>query len=378
MQKSKAKVILISQFPLPYSQIASWPTMYNYLLEKDTNQIDYIISPKAEEKSKNISYQVLRGISFFDKLKGKFLNRNHRYSSYTEALDKVINKNEKYIIHIIDNSGIVIPINAYLKGKHKRADFFIQYCFHGYLPIVSKDISQSFFNGIDEVVFLTKLAYSEFKNFYNECNFKARVINNGVNTELFKTISNEEKLALRKEFNFSADEVIFMWCSQDRPKKGLHIVLEAFERVYKQEKNIKLIIVGVDREIDREGVKVIGRVQNSELPKYYQLSDVYLFSSLCKEGFGIVLAEALNCDCYCIASNQGGIPEVLNFGEYGVIIENPNFVDDWVHEMKKSIHILGTKGANPFSNKIPKNIYDIEDWCDNVNIAMQDAKESLN
>ena len=378
MQKNKAKVILISQFPLPYAKIASWPNMYNYLLKKKLHHIDYIICPKNVEKSKNISYQVLRETTFLDKLKGKFLNKNYRYSCYTEALDKIITNNEKYVIQIIDNSGIVVPINAYLKSKHNRADFFIQYCFHGFLPIVSKQISQSFFGGIDEVIFLTKLAYTEFKNFYSECNFKARVISNGVNTNLFKPITVKEKTTLRKEFDYGNDEVIFMWCSQDRPKKGLHIILEAFDEVYKEHKNIKLIIVGIEREIHKEGVVVIGRVNNNELPKYYQMSDVYLFPSLCKEGFGIVLAEALNCGCYCIASHQGGIPEVLKYGDYGVIIENPNFIEDWVDEMKRAIAIFSTKGNNPYAKLIPQQVYNIEDWSHNINNSIENAKTSLN
>jgi glycosyltransferase involved in cell wall biosynthesis len=56
-----------------------------------------------------------------------------------------------------------------------------------------------------------------------------------------------------------------------------------------------------------------------EITNWLNISNFrFLFiSSLWKEGFVIVLAEALKSSCYCIASNQGGIHEVLQFGKIG-------------------------------------------------------------
>lgn len=117
---------------------------------------------------------------------------------------------------------------------------------------------------------------------------------------------------------------------------------------------------------------------NAELPKYYQISDFYLFSTLCKEGFGIVLAEALKCGCYCIASNQGGVPEVLDHGNYGKIIENPNFIDEWVEVIKESMMELEqNNGVNPFYREDYDKLYDLDDWCDKMNAKIEDAKFNL-
>jgi glycosyltransferase involved in cell wall biosynthesis len=373
----KTEVILISQYPLPYSKTASWTNMYNYLLFKTSHKFNHIICPIVEKQVTNVSYQILRDVTMSDKIKNKLINHKSRYANYLEALDNIIKSDTKYIIHIIDNSGVVLPFDSHLKEKYNRDDFYIQYYYQGYAPLFSRKRGHPFLYAIDELFFLTNLSYKAYLNYYDDCTFKTRVLPNAADSDKFKIISPSLKIKYRAELNIHEDETVFMWCSQDRPKKGLHIVLEAFNKVYSKNEKTKLLIVGVNREINQGGVTVIGRVPNNELPKY-QISDVYLFPSLWKEGFGIVLAEALKCGCYCIASKQGGIPEVMNYGEYGVLIENPNFVNEWVDEMFMAIDIFKTEEKNPYLKSIPENLYDIEDWSKKINLYIEEAKTSLN
>lgn len=372
------KVILISQFPLPYNKIASWTNMYNYLLSNSNHYFDYILCPDVQKKDKDTTYSILRNVSFYDKIKAKFLDSSHRYSNYLEALESIIEGDTKYILHIIDNSGVVLPIHRYLKNNYDRNNFYLQYYYQGFAPLFSRRNGQPFLYAIDEFFFLTHLAYKEYLNYYDDCTFRVRIMNNATDSRIFKGASEIEKKNIRSKYTIGNTSFVFMWCSQDRAKKGLHIVLEAFEIIHKRNQNSILLVVGINRAINQEGVIVIGRVPNNELPKYYQMSDVYLFPSLWKEGFGIVLAEALKCGCYAIASNQGGIPEVLNNGKYGVLIEWPNVVEEWVKEMERAIEIFKTNKGNPYLDTIPHNLYDVEDWCEQINLSIEEAKLFLN
>ncbi len=372
------KTIIICQIPLPYSKIASWSNMYNYLLEETTHSFDYIICPKGEVKAKNVIYEYVREITVKDKIKNKLVDDTSRFNNYMEALDRIINLNleTKFILHIIDNSGIVVPLDTHLKNANIRENFYIQYYYQGFAPLFPKKKADPFLYAIDELFFLTALSYNEYKNFYDDCTFRAKIVHNATNSKLFKRVSSEEKEKLREAQGIKQDEFVFMWCSQDRPKKGLHLILDAYKRVYKNHKGkIKLLIIGINRTIDQEGVEVVGRVPNKELAKYYQMSDVYLFPSLWKEGFGIVLAEALKCGTYCIASKQGGIPEVIGDGKYGVLIENPNMINEWVDEMEKAIHVIrNNKGINPYLDVISERIYDVDDWASKINKYINEVK----
>ncbi|WP_271855511.1 glycosyltransferase family 4 protein [Patiriisocius marinus] len=369
------KTILISKPALPYSKIASWSNMYNYLLLEKEHPFDYIICRKGDIEADNVIYNYRREPKLIDKVKMKFVDKQKKYSNYIESLEQIIEPNTKYILHIIDNSGIVEPIDKYLKKSHNRANFYIQYYYQGFGPLFKKEKATPFLYAIDEMFFLTELSYKAYKDFYSDTTYRARVLHNATNSNRFKRISKEQKTEIRMAQGQSKDDFIFMWCSQDRPKKGLHIVLEAFRTVKKQHPKAKLLVIGITKDINQDGVEVIGRVPNNELSKFYQMADVYVFPSLWKEGFGIVLAEALKCGCYCIASAQGGIPEVMGYGKYGVLIDNPNMVHNWVNEMNLSIEKL-TNG-NPFLTQIPEDIYDVDAWSVKLGEYINEAKIAL-
>ena len=372
------KTILILTAPMPYSKIGSWTTMYNYYLQMGNHQIDYLVCPKPDVPSfEDITYSYVKSPNFFSKVKSK-LKLTHRLQHYFLALDTIIIPNQKYIIQIVDNSGIVLPLNHYLKKNHKISNFYIQYFYHGFTPIISNPHEKKFFDSVTEMVFLTKLSYRAYLNHYDEFTCRASVLHNGTNSNFFFKLNKETKDLQKKEMGITK-KLIFIWCSQDRPKKGLDLTLQFWKKIYEKYPNeLELLVVGIDKQIKQDGVTVIGRVSNNELAKYYQISDFYLFPTLWKEGFGIVLAEALKCGCYCIASSQGGVPEVLDFGKLGKLVENPNFVNEWVKAVQDSIEEYVANGyQNPYYKTNFDQLYDLDQWSDRMNVLLHEAKESF-
>lgn len=372
------KIILISQSSLPYSKIGSWTTMYNYYLQTGNHQIDYLVCPMSNVPLFNdISYSFVKPTTFFAKVKSK-LKLEHRFQNYLYALDKIIQPNQKYIIQIVDNSGIVLPLNHYLTTKHTIENFYIQYYYHGFAPIIANPCEKKFFGSINEMIFLTKISYKSYLDFYNDFTCKASVLNNAIDSKLFFKLDKSARENLKLLMGFKT-KMIFIWCSQDRPKKGLDFILQVWKKIYdKYGSEVELLIVGASREREYLGVNFVGRVPNDELAQYYQIADFYLFPTLWKEGFGIVLAEALKCGCYCIASNQGGVPEVLQFGKLGKLIENPNFIHEWIFAIEEGIEIyIQNNYNNPYSKFIDDDLYDLDNWSKEMNFLIQDSKYNL-
>ncbi|MCY1382045.1 hypothetical protein D9M69_700260 [compost metagenome] len=83
------------------------------------------------------------------------------------------------------------------------------------------------------------------------------------------------------------------------------------------------------------------------------------------------LIEALHCGCYCIASALGGVPEVLQNGKLGRLIENPHFISEW----KEAIEEFLSKSSSYPS--IPKELYSKETWSQGMEERIFDAKKSL-
>lgn len=361
-----SKVILISQVSLPYSKMGSWTTMYNNYLEND-HKINYIICPETEKRYNSVQYHFAK-LTFFDNVWRSVFKRKNL--QYLRALDKIIKPNEKYIIQIIDNYGMVKPVHDYLVSQRKRGSCYIQFFYHGFAPYIKSNSGPDFYEVLDELIVLTNDCYKEYKKTINvlPCHFS--ILHNGIDTKKFKKPSVLEREDLRTKFNLR-DKKVFVWCSQDRPKKGLHIILEAWKNIYNFEKNILLLIIGCEREAEIPGVRFLGRIPNDELSKYLKASDCYLFSTLCQEGFGLSLIEALHCGNYCIASAMGGVPEVLQYGKLGKLIENPHFISDWVYAINDYLE-------NKFEIlEINENLYSVKSWRNGMNEIIEDAKFRL-
>jgi glycosyltransferase involved in cell wall biosynthesis len=351
--------------------------MYNYLLRQSSNPIDIIVCPEGNENAPNAMYVRLGNPTLISKIKNKTVGKG-RFDHYFEALKKVLKDDEKYIIHSIDNSGLMIPLNTFLSENFDRKNFYLLYYYQGFDVLYKDDRAQPFLHAIDELLFLTKASYQYFKNVYNELPMRCNVLYNATNSKQFYKLNILEKEGLKKELGFNS-KLTFIWCSQDRQKKGLHIILDVWKRIYNgNPQEMQLLIVGLNREIVQDGVMNIGRVTNDQVAKYFQISDFYLFPSLWKEGFGIVLAEALKCGCYVIASNQGGISEVLGNGAYGKLVENPNFIQEWIEAITASIEeYIANDYQNKFYHVHFKQLYDLDTWAEQLSQIINEAKINL-
>ncbi|MEO6176121.1 MAG: glycosyltransferase family 4 protein [Flavobacterium circumlabens] len=357
------KVILISQSPLPFAKIGSWTTLYKNYLEHN-HKIDCIVCPEPEHLFEGIQYSFTQ-LTFWHKLQRKFLKRKN--PEYFQALDKIIVPGQKYIIQIVDNYGMVKALNKYLIAKGIDKQCYIQFFYHGFAPFVKSGSGHDFYEIIDEIIVLTKASYEAHKKSINILPGHFSVLNNGIDTKRFKKVSETEKIKLKEQLGFG-DKKVFIWCSQDRPKKGLHLILELWQKKYSLEDNIQLVVIGCDPRPKMEGVVFLGKIPNDELPKYYQASDCYLFPTLCQEGFGMSLIEALHCGNYCIASAMGGVPEVLQHGKLGKLIENPHFIAEWETAIDE---FLGGSTKLP---EVPDELYAMEDWNIKMNQIINQAK----
>lgn len=119
--------------------------------------------------------------------------------------------------------------------------------------------------------------------------------------------------------------------------KGMDLIVPAFAEVHKLHPEVRLIIVGdgslkelmLQQAQDLCVSKCIewaGRQPQSELSKWYGKMDVVLMPSR-SEGFGLTAIEAMVNGCVMIASNTGGLSEIVKDGEVGLLHEVGNYHD---------------------------------------------------
>lgn len=73
-------------------------------------------------------------------------------------------------------------------------------------------------------------------------------------------------------------------------------------------------------------VTLLGHIPNDLTPLYYEIADIYVQPSIIDnegntEGLGVTLLEAMSCGTPCIASKVGGIPDIVQDGENGFLVD---------------------------------------------------------
>lgn len=150
------------------------------------------------------------------------------------------------------------------------------------------------------------------------------VIPNFVDTTVYK---REPCEALSRQLG-SKDEFVLMHISNFRPVKRVQDCVRILAEV-RRSVNARLVLVGdgpersdverLVREMDlMQHVTFLGK--QSALPEILAMADVFLLPSQ-QESFGLSALEAMACEVPVIATNIGGIPEVVRHGETGYVAE---------------------------------------------------------
>lgn len=118
--------------------------------------------------------------------------------------------------------------------------------------------------------------------------------------------------------SFGNQQLLFN--GSDFYRKGGDLVLAAFEQVRKVLPNAKLVVVGKKLLKQQEGVENPGHVSRSTLKDLFLTSDLVIATAQC-DPFPRFVMEAMNYGVPCIVSNQDGMPEVVDQGVNGVVLD---------------------------------------------------------
>jgi glycosyltransferase involved in cell wall biosynthesis len=226
--------------------------------------------------------------------------------------------------------------------------------------------------GLENKGFLRKLAYTRaklciaaslaIKTYFEEIGAKRiEVIPNGIHLDMFKELDRKN---IREKLGFK-DNFIVMTVARLEKVKGIKCLVKAANILNKKYKmpNIKYIIIGdgserknledLVRELGLDG-KVIfyGQISNDRIPEYLAAADCFVLPSL-KEGFGIVILEAMASSLPVVASAVGGILDIIEDRKNGILTEPrapeeiaeavytiysyPEIADDFVKKAKEDL-----------------------------------------
>lgn len=188
-----------------------------------------------------------------------------------------------------------------------------------YLPITRFSIEQS--DGVTAISnYLRDRTVKEF-----EVENEIKVIHNFVNCDLYRRDPNA---ADDRGIYAKPDERILVHLSNFRPVKRVQDVVEIFDRVQKKVPS-KLLMIGdgpdrstaewlAKKKKIQDKVIFLGKADNihQKLP----VADLMLMPSEL-ESFGLAALEGMACKVPAIATNVGGVPELIDHGQNGYLAE---------------------------------------------------------
>jgi glycosyltransferase involved in cell wall biosynthesis len=157
-----------------------------------------------------------------------------------------------------------------------------------------------------------------------EAPIDARVVPNGVDTRVF---SPGDKAHARAELGLPMDRTIVAFAArspEDNPFKDFATLTAALEAVAADgdADGILLLALGGRREVTHLGaaeVRMVPFVDDpARMARFYRAADLYVHAARA-ENFPLTVLEAMACGTPVVASDVGGIPEIVVDGECGLL-----------------------------------------------------------
>lgn len=196
-------------------------------------------------------------------------------------------------------------------------------------------LGQFILRSYTRLVFLHQRLLEQTRTLLHQRMPPAEVIPFGVDLSLFKRVDASE---LRQQLGIAPHEKVIIFAGRLVLVKRVDLVIELTRRLRADGLPVRTVIIGGGRwgnpateqhlhDLARplgDAVLFVGPQPQHELHRWYSLADVMVLPSR-SEGFPNVLSEAGACQLPCVASDVGGVREIIAHGDTGFVVAPDDF-----------------------------------------------------
>lgn len=357
------KICIITQCSLPV------PTVKGGAVE---TLVEYIIS--QNEIRNKYKFTI---ISIYDdkafELSKKYLNTKF---IWVQKKKQIINKWLMILYKILKHLGIYIPFSLEFKEALKVIKNLDKHDLYIYesgpttqIPALSKIVSKEklvvhlHWDGMGNIkkdkCFSYLLPVSDYigkcwQTSTNCSDKKIKPLYNCANRDYFtKKLTEVEKNNLKQKLNISIKNKIVLFIGRIVEEKGIKELIEAFNLI--KNTNVTLLIIGsanfgaqtctnyekkIENIIKKSSKSIIftGFVHQTELYKYYNISNVVVMPSLFQDPAPLVSIEAQSSGTPLIATDVGGISEYADKEGVILIKKDDNLIENLANAMEEILN----------------------------------------
>ena len=237
-------------------------------------------------------------------------------------------------------------------------------------PSASPEVARSILNEVTAIPTTSAFLGSTITRRYREGNGKIYPTHSGVDLDTFVPSWTEKGKRLRREVRNElglGDRPMLLFVGRLNVTKGLHVILRAMPQVISKHPDVQLLVIGGrwfgNNEKDKyvrivhnvaspwkENIKFLGWISYPKVARYFPAADLFVSAAQWEEPIGRVHCEAMAAGLPIIATNRGGIGEVVRDGINGILIndyEDPQPFAQVIGQLlgqPKRCRIFGEKG----------------------------------
>jgi glycosyltransferase involved in cell wall biosynthesis len=210
---------------------------------------------------------------------------------------------------------------------------------------------------------------------------KVKVIHNGVDLNRFRPLP-KIKDTMRQKLGIPQDAKVVLTVRRLVYKNGVDTLIDGANIAVKKNPKIVFLVVGkgpdmssVQMQIKQLGIegnfRLTGFVPDEDLPLYYNTADLFALPSKSGEGLPLVALEAMACGLPVIATNVGGIKEIM-VNDYGKLVP-PNNPD----ALAKAILDFSEIDFTPYQSELRNMVEEKHSWDKNVERLIEIYEELI-
>jgi glycosyltransferase involved in cell wall biosynthesis len=304
--------------------------------------------------NKQINFLNLRGSHDEDVSK---ISKISRILKYYRRLIKYTTKTSNRVFHVqwlrfYFFEGVILNRIFQFLGKK------VVYTVHDVLPHSKETpkmrrLFKKVYNIADHLVCHTEYIKQRLEQEFNIPGNKISVVKHGVyNVNLNEALNKEN---CRQALQLNAEDIVLLFFGYITEYKGIPLLIEAFNQLEKEHKNIKLLIAG---KVSQEYQEIFSEIKNSikskhirittkylkdaEVEQHYKASDMVILPYLEASQSGVMFISYAYGKPV-IAPNFGGFPFDIELEKTGLLFEKQN-TSDLAQQISKAISIFCKNG----------------------------------
>lgn len=268
------------------------------------------------------------------------------FTDFRDAL--FCSSNKPIIANVNDTYTMKLESLAYYKRHY--FDWAARYLFYK----VSHQLEKCFINKVRLLMANSQFTQNTFESTYPSISSKVRII--------YKSIDSTPYIRQREmginEITGSTNQPTILFVGTNMQRKGIITLLNAANDILMQVPECNFLIVGKDKYLYKykkiaqknnviASMQFLGHRSQNELYSIYHQASIFVLPSL-TEAFGVVILEAIAAGAVPVASNVGGIPEIIQDEVNGLLVppDNPEALASAVIRLLKNPDLMEKLRSN--------------------------------